>query len=174
MPQQSLTFAHLVTAVSTEVEASILDEWTWLVGLKKRLKLVTACGDIFFEDELKGTIHFLDVSTPEITPVAETKQAFELLLTERAFIQTYLHPDRVEMLRARGLFLKENQVYSFCTPLSLGGQISAENIDVTDVEIHFSIAGQIESQIADIPLGTPVTGIRFADAPHAKSWWKFW
>jgi len=36
------------------------------------------------------------------------------------------------VLRAQGLFLKEDQVYSFCTPLFLGGQIGAENIEASE------------------------------------------
>jgi len=175
MLQQSSTLAHLcVTTLSLKAKASLLGEWTWLIGAGKRPSLVTACGDIFIEDSLKGTVYFLDVSSPELSLVAETKQAFELLLAEPSFVETYLHPERVEMLRAKGLFLKGDQVYSFRTPLSLGGQIGAENIDVTDVTVHFSIAGQIESQIADIPVGSPITDIKIDRMPRAKSWWKFW
>lgn len=175
MLQQSSTLAHLyVTTLSPKAKASLLDEWTWLIGVGKRPSLVTACGDIFIEDPLEGTIHFLDVSAAELSLVAETKQAFELLLAEPSFVERYLHPGRVEMLRAKELFLKKDQVYSFRTPLSLGGQISVDNIDVIDVEIHFSIAGQIESQIADIPIGAPITGIKINRVPNTKSWWKFW
>jgi hypothetical protein len=175
MLQQSSVLAHLfVTTLSPKAKASLLDEWTWLIGIEKRARLVTACGDIFVEDSLKGTVHFLDVSAPELSLVAETKEAFEALLVEPSFIDMYLHPERVEMLRAKGLLLKKDQVYSFCTPLSLGGQISADNIDVTDVEVHFSIAGQIESQIADVPVGAPITDVEIRRTPRTKSWWKFW
>lgn len=175
MLQQSSTLAQLlVTTLSPKAKASLLDEWAWLIGVGKRPSLVTACGDIFIEDSREGTIHFLDVSVPELSLVAETKQAFELLLAAPSFVETYLRPDRVEMLRAKGLVLKEDQVYSFRTPLSLGGQMSVDNIDVTDVEVHFSIAGQIESQLANIPVGTPITGIKISRLPNPKSWWKFW
>ena len=175
MLQPPLTVADLlVTTLSPKAKASILDEWTWLIGAGKRTSVVTACGDVFIEDSLDGTIHFLDVSDPELIPVAETKQAFELLLAEPSFVDTYLYPDRVEMLRANGLLLSEAQVYSFRHPLSLGGEISAENIEATDVEVHFSFAGQIEAQIVDIPEGAPVTGIKINRVPNTKSWWKFW
>lgn len=151
-----------------------MDEWTWLIGTGKRPILVTACGDIFIEDPLAGTIYFLDVSAPELSLVAETEEAFEVSIAEPSFIQTYLHPDRVEMLRADGLILKKDQVYSFRTPLSMGGEFGIENIEIADVEIHFSITGQIECQIADIPVGTAITGIRIDRMPTTKRWWKFW
>lgn len=175
MLQQSSTMTDLLVAtISPKAKASILAEWSWLIGIEKRPILVTACGDVFIEDSLEGAIHFLDVSVPELSLVAETKQAFEMLLAEASFVETHLHPNRVKMLRAKGLLLKKDQVYSFCTPLSLGGQISAENIDITDVEVHFSVAGQIECQIANIPLGAPITAIKIERLPSTKSWWKFW
>lgn len=164
----------LVVALSPKAKESILDEWTWLVGKEKLPLLVTACGDVFIEDLLEGTIQFLNVSAPELSLVAETKQKFEMLLAEPSFVEAYMYSERVEMLRGEGLFLKKGQLYSFSTPLSLGGQITAENIDITDVEVHFSIAGQIECQIADIPVGAPISGIKIDRMPRKNSWWKFW
>jgi hypothetical protein len=174
LQQSSITTDLLVVTLSPEAMASILDEWTWLIGAEKRPLLVTACGDVFVEDLLERTIQFLDTSARELSPVAETRQGFEQLLADPLFIENYLHPDRVEILRGKGYFLKKNQVYSFSTPLSLGGQISADNIEIADVEVHFSVAGQIECQIADIPVGTLVTGIKINRMPSKKTWWKFW
>lgn len=170
----SITTAPLVVRLSLEAKETVLDEWKWLVGGEKRPLLATACGDVFIEDLLEGTIHFLNVSASELSLVAETKQAFERLLTEPSFVDAYLHPERVDMLRGKGLLLKKDQIYSFSTPLSLGGQISADNIDITDVEVHFSVAGQIECQIADVPVGAPISGIKIKRMPREKRWWKFW
>ena len=165
---------RLVVALSPQAKESILEEWTWLVGKGKRPLLVTACGDMFIEDLLEGTVHFLNVSAPELSLVADTRQTFEMLLAEPAFVDAYMYAERVDMLRAKGLFLKKGQLYSFSTPLSLGGQITAENIDMTDAEVHFSIAGQIECQIADMPIGAPISGIKIDRMPRKHSWWKFW
>lgn len=169
-----MTTDHLVVTPSAMAMSSILDEWRWLVGNEKRPFLVTACGDVFVEDALDRTIHFLNVSAPALSPVAETRQAFEALLAEPSFLKVHLHLERVAMLRGKGLLLKENEIYSFRTPLSLGGQINEENIQITDVEVHFSIAGQIACQIADIPVGSPITGITINRLPSTKRWWKFW
>lgn len=174
LQQSSITTDLLVATLSPEAMESILDKWAWLIGIEKRPLLVTACGDVFIEDLLERTIQFLDTSAPVVTLVTETRQQFEMLLAEPSFVETYLHPNRVEMLRGKGLFLKKDQVYSFSTPLSLGGQISADNIAITDVDVHFAVAGQIECQIADIPVGTPVTGIKINRMPSKKMWWKFW
>jgi hypothetical protein len=172
--QSSISIDLLVASLSSEAMDSILDEWTWLVGNEMRPLLVTACGDVLIEDLLARTIQFLDTSAAELSVVAETRQRFEMLLAEPSFVETYMYPDRVEMLRGKGLCLKKDQVYSFAVPLSLGGQISAANIDITDVKAHFAVAGQIECQIAELPAGTPVTGIKINRMPSKERWWKFW
>lgn len=174
LQQSSIATDLLVATLSPEAMEFILDEWTWLIGNEKRPLLVTVCGDVFIEDLLERTIQFLNTSAPELTLVTETRQGFAMLLAEPSFVEAYLHPDRVEMLRGKGLFLEKDQIYSFSTPLSLGGQISADNIDIADVEVHFAVAGQLEYQIAAIPVGTPVTGIKINRMPSKKRWWKFW
>jgi hypothetical protein len=170
----SITTDLLVVTLSPEAKETILDEWTWLIGTEKRPLLVTACGDAFIEDMREGKIHFLNVSAPELSLVAETRQELEIQLTEPSFVDAYLHPKRVELLRGKGLVLAKDQIYSFSTPLSLGGESSADNIDIAHVEVHFSFTGQIECQIADIPMGTPMSGIKINRMPGKKSWWKFW
>lgn len=174
MLQQSPMTDRLLLALSPSLKESILEEWTWLVGLEKRALLATACGDVFVEDLRAGTIDFLDISTPQFSRIAETRQAFNKLIVEPSFVEAYLHPKRVDMLRSHGLVLKEGQIYSFRTPLSLGGLLSLDNIEVTDVDVHFSIAGQIECRISKVPVGTPFAGIQIDSAPDKRSWWKFW
>jgi hypothetical protein len=151
----------------------ILGDWTWLTGTGKRPLLLTAAGDAFVQDQGDGSVHFLNVSTAQIFQVAESAQAFDALLADPAFVEEYLCPHFVDHLRTLGKVLKRNQIYSYRVPLSLGGEVSADNVDVTNLEVHFSIAGQIARQIAGLPSGTPITGIRIAP-PSPKPWWKFW
>lgn len=58
--------------------------------------------------------------------------------------------------------------------LAFGGQTTVENIEITDVSNHFSIAGQIACQFADLPPGTPISGIKIGRIPGTKPWWRFW
>jgi len=173
--QASMTIQHLVVPLNdSKVQSRLLDEWTWLIGAEKHPHLVTAGGDVFVKDLRDGSIHFLEVSFRDFSPVADTAESFEVLLADPDFISAYLRSERVAMFRERGLLLKKNQVYSWSVPLSLGGQASVENVDITDVEVHFSIAGQLECQLAELPEGAPVTGIRIDRLPGKKPWWKFW
>ena len=166
---------HLVvTCTHPEATSSLLEEWIWLIGTEKRPVLIAACGDAFVEDGRDGSVHFLDVGAAELSPVAETAEAFAGLLSDPAFASAYLRTERIAMLRQQGLILKKDQVYSFRVPLSLGGEVRSENIEISDVAVHFSIAGQIERQIADLPEGAPITGIKIERIPGMKPWWKFW
>lgn len=170
-----VAIAHLVATRSPRRgRTDILDEWRWLVGTGKRVRLVTACGDVFLEDALEEKVAFLDVGAPALLPIAETRQAFDALLSDPSFIDTYLYPERVALLRSRGLALKKDQVYSLRTPLSLGGEATAENTEITDLDVHFSFAGQVERQLADLPPGAPVSGLRIQGLPSTKPWWRFW
>jgi hypothetical protein len=74
---QSISIDILVVRLSSTAKESILDEWTWLVVNAMRPHMVTACGDVFIEDRLEGTIHFLDVSASELSRVTDTRRPID-------------------------------------------------------------------------------------------------
>jgi hypothetical protein len=156
-----------------ERRTGLLDDWTWLLGPEKSPLLLTVSGDAFVLDVRDETVHFLNVSAGEVFQIAQTREAFKALLDDPAFVEEYLCLHFVEHLRARGMVLKRNEIYSYRLPLSLGGEVSADNIDMVDAEVHFSIAGQIARQIADLPEGAPITKLDL-NMPKKKPWWKFW
>lgn len=156
-----------------ESKTGILDDWTWLIGREKRLVLLTAAGDAFVRDFNDGAIHFLNVSAGELVRIAETIEAFHKLLMDAEFVDEYLCPDFVEHMRAHGMVLKRDEIYSYRHPLSLGGEVTLENIEIANVEVHLAIAGQIARQIADLPDGARITKLDIK-LPRNKPWWKFW
>ena len=173
--QPSTTVSDLVVNRSDDhSNLDILDEWARLIGAQKRPVLITACGDVFVEDLVDKTIHFLDISAPELSPVADSATALEALFANPSFVGTFLHPERVALLRDQGLRLKKDQVYSFCTPLSLGGEVTVENTEITDVDVHFSLTGQVERQLADVAAGDAISAIKIHSLPTERAWWKFW
>jgi Domain of unknown function (DUF1851) len=44
-------------------------------------------------------------------------------------------------------------------PLVLGGSDTIENLSATDLEVYWSLTGQLRAKTADLPLGTKITGI---------------
>ncbi len=65
--------------------------------------------------------------------------------------------------------------YSCKTPLSLGGQLEAENFERTDLQVHYSRLGQIHRQTKDLPPGTKIGRIKFGSPDEdqkPKRWWQ--
>jgi hypothetical protein len=58
-----------------------------------------------------------------------------------------------------GLLPDDRQVLSFKVAPVLGGSFELQNIEVSDLAVTLSIAGQIHQQIKDLPPGTPISGI---------------
>src|SRR5689334_24294074 len=56
----------------------------------------------------------------------------------------------------------EGQCVRYRLPLFLGGADSVENLEAVNLEVYWSIHGQIWLQVKDLPPGTPITGINLA------------
>jgi hypothetical protein len=153
---------------------TILEEWEWLIGKRKLPILIAASGDAFVQDTEDGTVHILDVAANQVNQVAKSFDEFKVMLSDRDFIVKYLNVQLVGDMRVKGLTLKPRQIYSFIKPPVLGGQFALENIEVTNIDVHFSITGQIGRQVKDIPPGTPIKNITITKSPKSKSRWKFW
>jgi len=151
----------------------LLCDWEWLIG-KKMPVLFTAAGDAFVQDLNDGTVHFLDVSNHELSMVADDLAQFNSLLCEREFVVPFLREVLIEEFRSHGLLLEARQVYSFKQPPLLGGKLEIGNMEACDIEVHFSVHGQIGEQIKDLPEGATVGAVRFSERPSRKPFWKFW
>jgi hypothetical protein len=93
---------------------------------------------------------FLDFHTREI--VTETPDLFG-----REFFSEW------EARHPQTLRLPNDQCVSYTIPLVLGGQDSVENLELISVEVSWGINGQIAAQLAGLPIGTPITGVRLEE-----------
>jgi hypothetical protein len=57
--------------------------------------------------------------------------------------------------------LGAGQSYSYKTPPALGGQIEPAHFEPTDLSVPFSMLGQIQRQIKNLPPGTSIATIKF-------------
>jgi hypothetical protein len=137
---------------------SLLQEWEWLIGSTKLPILLTASGDAFVQDVEDGSVYVLDTGDGSIHRVASSVENFQSLLGKRDFVANYFAVQMVGDLVAGGQHLSPGQIYSYKQPLVLGGECVLDNIERTDIAIHFSIAGQIHRQVAGLPAGTHVAG----------------
>jgi hypothetical protein len=139
----------------------ILTEWKWLIGKTKLPILLAASGDAFVEDTDDGSVHVLDVGAGELTKVADSFDDFRSLLTDKQFVADNFALEMIVDLRKSGKALKKGQIYSLKKPLILGGEYELENIEPTDIEIHFSMLGQIYEQASKLEPGTRISEIEF-------------
>jgi hypothetical protein len=153
---------------------SLLVDWHWLIGNDKLPILVSAAGDAFMQDTSDGTIHMLDVAVGRAGQVAESFEEFQSLLRDREFVAEYLCVQMVGDLRLRNLRLEPRQVYSFKKLPVLGGAYSLENIEVSDIEVHFSIAGQLHEKARQLPPGASLRAVAISAEPARKKRWQFW
>lgn len=139
---------------------ALLDDWRWLIGPDRQPILLTAAGDAFLQDATDGTVHFLDVAAGKMQLVAQSEEHFRSLLGDRNFVSEFFVPGLVAELRQTGCVLGIGQIYSFRRPPVLGGDYAPSNAEIGDIQVHFSLTGQIHRQVAALPPGTPVGQIR--------------
>ena len=137
----------------------ILSDWEWLIGSNKKPILITATGDAFIQNIKNGNIEFLDVAYGNVTKVAETTDEFKTQLSNKDFVVNHFFIQLIGDLKHQKILLKKGQVYSFRHPIFLGGENALENIEVTDISVHFSSNGQIYRQVKDLPSGTKVDSV---------------
>jgi hypothetical protein len=137
----------------------LLEDWRWLLGPAKQPVLLTAAGDAFVQDEMDGSILLLDVAAGELLRVADDLEGFQALLADREFVTNHFAVEMVAGLRDAGVTLGRGEIYSFRHPPVLGGEYTLENVEPTDIEVHFSLAGQIHRQVRDLPPGAVIRKI---------------
>lgn len=154
-----MTLDDLTVNFSHLDQRSLLRDWHWLIGTNRRPILLAAAGDAFVKDETDGSIHMLDVGTGALHAVADSESDFRELLGKKDFVLDHLSVPMVGDLRRAGHILGPGQIYSFKTPPVLGGEYVMSNVEIADIEVHFSTNGQIHEQVAALPPGTPIDRI---------------
>lgn len=154
-----MTLNELTVNFSHLDRATLLNDWQWLIGTSKPPVLIAASGDAFVQDTSDGAVHVLDVGSGTIHRVASSFEEFQALLQDKDFVVDYFAVEMIGDLRASGCILTAGEIYSFKQPPVLGGDYVLSNIEPTDIEAHFSIAGQIHEQVAALPKGTLVNQV---------------
>lgn len=161
----TVNFAHLD-------RQALMSEWRWLIDSSqsriarwlrpssKQPVLLTAGGNAFLQDSHDGSIHFLDTVDGKLEKASSSSEEFRSQLQEQAFVRRYFSVEMIEALRDDGALLPPEKIYSFKVLPVLGGPLETANVEPTDIEVHFSVSGQIHRQVKDIPAGTPITNVR--------------
>ena len=147
---------------------NLLADWHWLIGPARLPILLPSIGNAFVQDTGDGSVYLLDVGAAEVIPVADDFENFQKLLDDNAFVMNLFAAKMVVSLREAGLALQPGQIYSFKRPPILGGEYALENVEATDIEVHFSILGQLTQQVKPLPPGILITGVSISE-PRPES-----
>ena len=135
--------------------SELLSGWFGSLPPLFTLWLVNRFGDVFavFEDD---SIHMLDVGTGAIKRVAENRDDFAIQIDMDDNANNWLMIPLVDRCVAAGLNLGHNQCYSYKTPPILGGEYTVENVEPTDLSVHYSFLADVYQQTKDLPDGTRI------------------
>lgn len=141
--------------INTVDITDILSYWLWQITNIESVYMITVFGDIFYIGKDEG-IYWLQSDCGDLVKVAENIEQFQkFLLDENKFDEWFL-PQLVENLVNAGKILKENQIYSYKIFPVIGGEYTIDNIEPTDISVHFALSSQICEQIKELPDGTKV------------------
>ncbi|MDB5207601.1 MAG: hypothetical protein JWR72_2676 [Flavisolibacter sp.] len=149
----ALQFHQLVKELSNVDLEDICSSWKWRLDPPTSIILISSVGDMFFTDK-DGAIFWLNTSLGEVINVAKDSEEFEQLLTDEINVDNWFLATLVEQLILNDQTLKENEVYSFKILPEFGGAYSADNLEATDISVHFTTTGQIHEKLNGLPDGT--------------------
>jgi len=139
---------------------TLLSDWQWLIGDHRLPIMITAAGDAFVQDRNSMEVFFLDAVNGQLEEVAENGAAFEALLSEVDFVMEKFSVNLIAPL-IKEHPLPSGNLYGWKKPPILGGEYSNDNLEATDIEVHFSITGQILNKVTNLPEGTEIGDIQF-------------
>lgn len=103
-----------------------------------------------------------DPSTGEVFELPQSIEAFhnsELVNDRDSILSEDSFNDAINILNVK--FLSYESCLGYKVPLFLGGKDDLNNYEVADLEVYWSIQGQIFSQVKDLPPGTKINSIKF-------------
>lgn len=155
----ALTLNDLTVSISHLDRKALLRDWLWLIGPNKVPVLVTALGNAFLLDQEEGTVHVLDAGPATLQQVAACTDEFKKRLREKDFVIEHFAPIIVVRMRERGQTLRPGQLYGFRKAPALGGEYSPDNLEPTDIDVHFALLGQIHQRARNETEGAPADEI---------------
>ena len=103
-----------------------------------------------------GTVHMLDVGVGKIERLAGSRDEFASRLDDDDNADRWLLITLTDSCVAEGLTLNSGQCYGWKVPPLLGGKYEVDNVEPTDIAVHYKLLADIWRQTKDLPDGTPV------------------
>jgi len=132
----------------------LIEDWTWLVDDAEPI-LITSLGDMFLKEN-SGEIFWLLTGTAEYIKVANSHNEFKEMLKDKTLVKEWFLIPLIVKLKSNKLFLEKGKLYSPIILPILGGKYEVENYKLCNIEVHFSLTGQMNFQLKDIAEGTKI------------------
>lgn len=150
----SLTWDDLTVGFDHLDRVKLVEDWKWLIGSSLPI-IVTSVGDAFLQNE-SGEIYWLITGSAELEKVGESYEDFQSKLQDNELVHEWFLSPIIAQLKEQGVELEKGKLYGFKQLPVLGGKYEPENFELTDIEVHFAISGQMNFKIKDLPDGTQV------------------
>ncbi|MDG9667919.1 DUF1851 domain-containing protein [Hahella sp. CR1] len=151
----SITWNDLTVNIERLDKDGLISDWRWLVGDAAQPILISSTGDAYLQ-ERNGEVFLLSTGDGTYEKVADSYEDFRHKLRDTNLVNECFLAAIVAQLKEQGLVLKPGMLYSFKELPVLGGDYVAENFELADIEVHFSITGQVHKQVKDIPAGEAI------------------
>jgi hypothetical protein len=156
----TITWDDLTVKFDENSSDRLVHDWTWLIGTDKTPIMVSSVGDLFLRDTA-DKVYWLNTGDGTLTEVADGIEKFKEKLNDQELVSDWFLVDLIAALKTEGKKLLTGQVYSYKKLIVLGGDYSPDNFEPTDIEVHFSFAGQIHQQVKDLPPGAKINAVKF-------------
>lgn len=123
------------------------------------LWMVNRLGDLIMVMS-DGSVFLLDVGAGSIRRLADSRDHFITLIAQVNHADEWLAIPLVDACVAAGMQLGPNQCYGFNVPPMLGGEYSVDNMEPTDLVVHYGILADVHRQTKDFPDGTPIRVVK--------------
>ena len=138
-----------------------LKSWTFVDLSGKKPLFTSPFGDVFFQ--ATDGFWWLDTLEGALTRPWTSADRLQADLNTTDGQDKYLLAGLAYSAHASGLVPGPDQIYDFTVAPVLGGQLDVANIQVRDFVVAVNIAGQLHSQVRNLPPGTPITGITISE-----------
>jgi len=125
---------------------ALLQDWRWLIGPGDFVLLqANGIGDLFLRDA-RGFVFFLDTIEGEFTQIATSEQDLLEKLKMRANRERWLAAWFIQLAGLGRPPLGPWQCWGWKIPPFLGGKMTSENAEPSDLIVYHSILGQLFRQ----------------------------
>jgi len=134
-----------------------LESWTFVDLAVKEPLFTSPFRDVFFK--ASDGFWWLDIVEGSLSRQCESADALRAELATQEGQDKYLLAGLALTAHRSGLVPGPSQVYGSTVTPVLGGKLDVSNIKTTDFIVAVNIAGQVHSQVRDLPVGTRISGV---------------